>query len=96
MNRSALNLVDFNEVKEDFLPTLLDINQRFATKQDAALLQVQAERYRKEFRGAVDTLGASTPNAEKEKLKKPLKDVLVTMPDYHISVDLHTTLTSGH
>lgn len=92
-NRESLVLVDFSEVREDFLPTLGEINQRFCKHLDDELLQGKVKSQRAEFRGAVDTLGASTPNPEKEKLKKPLKKVLHDLPDFTVAAGLYSALT---
>ncbi len=92
-NRSALTVVDFREVNEDFLPTVRAVNQRFGCPVDEGLLGDMVQLERGKFQGAVDTLGSSTPNPEKEKLKGPLKEALRTLPDYAVAARLYQELT---
>lgn len=92
-NKEAITLVDFVEVKQDFLPTLHDINQRFSAHLDDGVLSGRVLEERLAFQGAVDTLGASTPNPVKENLKKPLKEAIRNLPNYSIATDLYTALT---
>ena len=89
---ASLTLVDFRDVRENFLPTLFDINQRFDRQLSDSLIQDEAKRLQAEFRGAVDTLGSSTPNPEKERLKQPLKKVLCDLPEYAKAAALYSSL----
>lgn len=91
--QEAIMLIDFNEVKQDFLPTLNYINQRFHYHIAYETLSCRVQEERLTFRGAVDTLGASTPNPTKEQLKKPLKNAIRSLPDFTIAIAMYSELT---